>query len=156
MIALSLDALAAGLSYGTKKIAVPPSCLAVISAICSGMLCVSLLFGGWIHPYIPPTVAKFICFGILFAMGLCKLFDSVIKGAIRKRPNISLKISAFQLHFVLQIYADAEAADADHSHSLSIWEAAYLSVALSLDGMAAGFGVSVLVWGCCCPCCCLW
>ena len=50
------------------------------------------------------------------------------------------RFSALRLHFILQIYADPEEADADDSRVLSLREAAALAAALSLDGLAAGFG----------------
>ena len=140
--ALSLDAFATGVSYGMRKIEVPIAPLLVISLICSGMLTMSIVCGAWIRTMIAADITHLICFAIFLVMGIFKLFDSVIKSYIRKKNGISIKLSTSKIHLILNIYADAEIADADHSQSLSVYEAAYLAVALSLDGMAAGFGVT--------------
>ncbi|MDA6840406.1 manganese efflux pump, partial [Escherichia coli] len=53
------------------------------------------------------------------------------------------------LNFILTVYADPEQADQDRSRLLSPAEAFSLAVALSLDGLAVGFGAalgSVGVW----------
>ena len=44
---------------------------------------------------------------------------------------------------LLCIYADPKQADADCSNSISVKEAISLAVALSLDGMAVGFGAAL-------------
>ena len=47
------------------------------------------------------------------------------------------------MRFILNIYANPEKADSDHSRILSPSEAAYLVVALSLDNLAVGFGAGI-------------
>ena len=44
----------------------------------------------------------------------------------------------------LTVYADTERADLDRSKSISVKEAVYLAMALSIDGFAAGFGWGLL------------
>jgi putative sporulation protein YtaF len=53
-------------------------------------------------------------------------------------------VKLFDLNVVLTVYADAGRADLDHSKSISVREAVYLALALSLDGFAAGFGWGLL------------
>ncbi|MFR7949564.1 MAG: manganese efflux pump [Acutalibacteraceae bacterium] len=50
----------------------------------------------------------------------------------------------FSLKFILDVYADPEKADRDGSRVLSPAEAASLAVALSLDGLAVGFGAALM------------
>ena len=145
VMAVSIDAFVASLAYGTSKIRIPPASVVIITLVCSMFLGVSLLFGSLIRPFVPPMLTKIICFLILVILGLAKLCDSSIKHYIRKHKASHRKISFSALHltFILNIYADPEKADRDMSHTLSPKEAASLSAALSLDGLAAGFGAAL-------------
>ena len=141
-LASSVDAFAASFSYGTARIAVPRASLLAVSAICASTLALSHLLGGILAPFLPEGVTHWLSVLILAALGLCKLFDSSLKRWIRKRQGgkREIRFSALRLHFILQIYADPQEADADDSRVLSPREAAALAAALSLDGLAAGFG----------------
>ena len=123
----------------------------VISTVCSAILGLSLLAGVLIRPFVPGELVKAVCFFILLALGLVKVFDSSLKAAIRRRKHIhrDFTFSALHLNFILTVYADPEQADQDRSRLLSPAEAFSLAVALSLDGLAVGFGAalgSVGVW----------
>lgn len=145
--ALSVDAFTASFAYGTNKIKIPVVCVVLMSGICSAILAAGLFLGNRISAWFPPRLTAVLCFVILLALGLVKLFDSSIKAMIRKRNHFSREISfsMFSLHLILRIYADPEEADRDHSRSLSPGEAAALAAALSLDGAAAGFGAGLTV-----------
>ncbi len=79
-----------------------------------------------------------------FLLGVVKLFDSAIKMRIRKHKiDRQVKFSFLSLHFILNVYADPQKADADQSRVLSPLEAVSVSVALSLDGLAVGFGAGL-------------
>ncbi len=143
--ALSVDALIASFSYGVNKIRIPFLSVLTISGVCSAILAVSLLLGSVLRPFLPPGLTKILCFVILFLLGSIKLYDSAIKSYIRKHQPINREItfSLFHLQFMLTIYANPEEADRDASKVLSPLEAAPLAVALSLDGLAAGFGAAL-------------
>ena len=57
--------------------------------------------------------------------------------------NKEWRFSLFSLQFILNIYADPPEADRDASKTLSSAEAASLAVAMSLDGLAVGFGAGM-------------
>lgn len=143
--ALSTDAFVASFAYGSNKIRIPFSSVTVINVVCSSILAISLFLGSIISPFIPEYLTTWICFTILFVLGIIKLFDSLIKSFIRKHINWDkkLKFSFCNLRFILNIYADPEKADIDSSSVLSPLEAASLSIALSLDGLAVGFGAGL-------------
>ncbi len=145
IIALSTDAFVASFSYGTNKIKIPFSSVIIINIVCTVMLAISLFFGSILRPYLPEKLIKIICFIILTILGIIKLFDSSIKALIRKHKNIHKKISFSALHlkFILNVYANPEEADKDLSHTLSASEAVSLALALSLDGLAVGFGAAL-------------
>lgn len=146
VIALSVDAFVASFAYGSDKIKIPVISVAIISSICSMVLIVSTLLGSFIKQFIPPHSTNIICFIILFILGTIKLFDSSIKSFIRKNANLKkeLKFSAFNLSFILNIYADPQNADCDSSKILSPAEAAPLAFALSIDGLAVGIGAGLV------------
>ena len=146
VVALSLDAFVASFAYGAQRIRIPYSSAAIISVICTAMLAVSLLAGSLLRPFLPQSLTKGLCFAILFLLGLVKLCDSTIKTLIRKhkRMHRQVSFSLFSLMFILDVYADPEKADRDGSRELSPAEAASLAVALSLDGLAVGFGAALM------------
>lgn len=142
---LSLDAFIASFAYGSNKIKMSLPSLIVINLVCSGILGLSLLLGATIQPYLSPDVNRLLCFLILFIIGLTKLLDDLAKAFIRKHGRLSKRIrfSFLNFKFVLNVYANPEKADVDHSKSISLGEAVSLAVALSLDGMAVGFGAAL-------------
>lgn len=143
--ALSTDAFVASFAYGSNKIRIPFSSVTIINVVCSSILAVSLFLGSIVSPFLPECLTKWICFTILFVLGIVKLFDSSLKSFIRKHNDWDkkLKFSFFNLKFILNIYANPEKADIDSSNVLSPLEAASLSIALSLDGLAVGFGAGL-------------
>lgn len=144
-LALSSDTFIASFSYGVNKIKIPFISGIVINLICCGILTISLFFGYFFRDYISDTLVSVICFIILAGLGTIKLFDSSIKTIIRRNNNLhkEVKFHLFNLKFILNIYADPECADCDESKQLSISEAATLAMALSIDGLAAGFGAAL-------------
>lgn len=114
-LALSVDSFVASFSYGTSKIKIPFSSVGIISVTSSLITGLSMLTGSFVKDYIPSGFTTLLSFGILFLLGVLKLFDS----------------------------SQPKNADKDHSQSISPKEALSLSAALSLDGCAAGFGASL-------------
>lgn len=143
--ALSIDAFAAGFSYGADRIRVPVSSSLIISLICSGLLGVSLLLGTAVQPILSPGLATGIGFAILAVLGIVKLFDSSLKAWIRRHPTWKKRcqFSLPHLHLILTIYADPPAADLDRSQSLSPAESVSLAIAMSLDGLGVGLGAGL-------------
>lgn len=140
---LTTDAFGAGLSYGAGSIKIPKSSVIIISFLCSLMLGVSLFLGDVFSQIIPEHTTKYLCFFILFFLGLTKLFDLLLKKYINQKSKIKFHFSVFNLKFILTVYADAKLADADNSKTLSTKEAVALAIALSIDGLAVGFGASL-------------
>jgi putative sporulation protein YtaF len=145
VLALSADAFVTSLAYGTNKIKIPFASVIVINLICTGVLALSILAGSFLSPYFPVNLAKMMSFIILFFLGAEKIFDSAIRTFIRKHSSLNkeFKFSMFNLNFILNVYADPQKADRDYSHLLSPLEAISLALALSFDGIAAGFGIGL-------------
>ena len=67
---LSMDAFAAGLSYGVEKVWVPFSSLSIIALLSGGMLTASLFAGNLLLSLIPDRLTKILSFLVLFLLAL--------------------------------------------------------------------------------------
>ncbi|MCL2637019.1 MAG: sporulation membrane protein YtaF [Oscillospiraceae bacterium] len=146
VFAVSADAFASSFAYGAKKIIIPFSSVMVISAVSAAFLAVSLFAGNFFRGFLSEETAGILCFFILFFLGLVKLLDNAVKSFIKRRNksiNGQLKFKLLNINFILNIYANPEDADEDRSKVLSPAEAVSLSIALSLDGLAAGIGTAL-------------
>lgn len=144
--ALSMDAFVASFAYGTSKIKIPFKSAIIINVVCSTILAIALFAGGIISKFIPSTFTTSICFALLLMLGLAKLFDSTLKALIGPEGSLSrnyqFELSDFR--FFLKVCIDNTSADVDHSLVLSPKESLSLAIALSLDGLAAGFGTGLV------------
>ena len=118
--ALSVDAFAAGFSYGVSKIKVPFLSVLIVAGVSSLTLAGSMLAGNMISSLIPGGLTRQFSFLMLFVIGIVKLFD-------RSRSDA------------------AEAANKNQDDLVSPGEALMLGAALSLDSIAAGIGAGVAV-----------
>ena len=146
VVALSMDAFVASFAYGTSKIKIPFKSAIVINVVCSAILGIALFAGSLIGKFIPSIFTTSICFAMLLMLGLAKLFDSTLKALIGPGGSLSrnyqFKVSDFR--FFLNVCIDSTAADVDNSLVLSPKESFSLALALSLDGLAAGFGTGLV------------
>ena len=144
--ALSMDAFIASFAYGTSNIKIPFKSAIIINVVCSAILGVALFTGSIISNFIPSIFTTSICFTMLLMLGLAKLFNSTLKALIGPNGTLSrnyqFELSDFR--FFLKVCIDNTAADADHSIELSPKESLSLAIALSLDGLAAGFGTGLV------------
>lgn len=145
--ALSMDAFVASFAYGTSKIKIPFKSAMTINLVCSSILAIALFMGSIISKYIPSVFTTSICVTVLLMLGLTKLFDSTLKAILNKSGTLSRDVSfkLFDFRFFLRVCLDSTEADIDHSYELSPKESVSLSVALSLDGLAAGFSTGLMV-----------
>lgn len=141
-----IDAFIASIAYGTNKIKIPIYSAIVISIIGSLVLGIALFFGGFIKDFLPGNLPRIMSFIILMGLGIYRLFESLFKTLIKKHSNLDKPVTfkLFDFEFVLQVYADETIADFDKSKILTIKEAFYLALALSLDSLAVGFGSSLV------------
>lgn len=144
--ALSIDAFVASFAYATSKIKIPFKSALIINVVSTTILGIALFFGNIVSRFIPSIFTTSICFTMLLMLGLAKLFDSTLKALLGTRGsltrNYEFKVSDFRLF--LKVYIDNTAADVDHSLILSPKESFSLALALSLDGLAAGFGAGLV------------
>ena len=145
--ALSMDAFVASFAYGTSKIKIPFKSAMTINLVCSSILAIALFMGSIISKYIPSVFTTSICVTMLLMLGLSKLFDSTLKSILVKSGTLSRDVSfkLFDFRFFLRVCLDSTEADIDHSYELTPKESVSLAVALSLDGLAAGFSTGLMV-----------
>lgn len=143
--ALSMDAFVASFAYGANKVKIPFSSVTAINVICSSILAVSLFFGSVISNFIPQSLTHLICFLILFILGLTKFGESLVEWIKEKKGDIkkNIKISFIGINFDINMGIQEEKIDLNPSKILKIKEASSLSIALSLDGLAVGFGAAL-------------
>lgn len=137
-----MDALVASIAYGTNKIKIPLMSVITINVVCSSLLGISLYLGSLVREVVPGNFIAIVGISILLMLGIYQLFESIVKSFIEKSLNKDKKMNfqLFDFKFVLEIYVDETKADFDQSSRLNAKEALALAIALSLDGLAAGFG----------------
>ena len=144
--ALSIDAFVASIAYGTNKIKIPFISVITINIVCSSLLGISLYLGSIIRDIAPGNLMSYLGVSILFALGIYQLFSGVAKNFINKclKKDKKVNFQLFNFKFVLEIYVDETMADFDQSRRLNTKEASALALALSVDGLAAGFGMALV------------
>lgn len=145
VLSLCVDALVASFAYGTNKIKIPVVSSIVLTSISTLFLMISISLGSLIHGLISETLAQTICFITLFLLGFLRIFEGLLKNYLNKKslcPH-NIEVTLFNFKLVLNVYADVTLADLDHSKVLSIKEALYLGIALSLDSLIVGFGAAL-------------
>lgn len=144
VLALSTDAFATSFAYGSDRIKISAMSLCIISGVCGFTFMISLLCGEFVQLFLSPNQAIWVSSLVLMTLGAGKFLNSIIKQRIKRQKvrEKKLSFSFFHINVILQIYADPKEADLDSSKILTPLEAFPLSIALSLDGLAAGFGMA--------------
>lgn len=146
VVALSVDVFLASVACGTEHIRIEGKTALCISAICSGVLFLSLTVGNLLDGIIKETYTEVLCFAGLLLVGVFKLVEYGIKAYIRKYKFLCkrVKITFSQLNFILSIYNNPVMADKDRSSTMSVAEGAFFALAMSMDGFFGGLGAAFL------------
>ncbi|MDF2567866.1 MAG: sporulation protein [Oscillospiraceae bacterium] len=151
VLVLCLDAFAVSVAYGVNKIKFTIASTLVISLVGTSFLGISLFAANIIGQFVPGDVCKWAGFIILFMIGFTDFFQGSIKSYLRSKTNYKkdMKFKFCDIKFAVAVYLDETKADADNSKQLSVKEAFYLAVALSIDSLAIGFGsglAQISIW----------
>lgn len=140
-----MDSFVASMALGADGVRIPVRSAALIGGVSAGVLTTALLLGQLLAPVLPLWALKTVSFLVLVTLGLIRLFEGLIKTLLREGGGTSadLRFRFLSFQFLLTIYADGALADADHSKTLTPGEAGALSLALSLDSLAAGIGAGL-------------
>lgn len=145
VIALSVDSFLASLAYGAERIKIPIKSALLISLIGVAFLSISLYTASFIQQFIPEDICSKIAFIIFFLIGISALFQGTIKSFLKTCERKKLEFSCKGISFVLDVYLDETNADMDNSKLLSLKEALYLAVALSIDSLVSGFALGISI-----------
>jgi putative sporulation protein YtaF len=149
-LALSIDGLLVGFSYGARGIRVPGRSLAII-ALCTGAgMGASMGLGQLAGGLIGNGLAHFVGGGALLLLGLWQLGQALVQHAAGKQADESQLLARWHLAsfgIVIEIIHAPEAADQDASGDIDPKEAVALGVVLGLDTLAAGFAASLVGFG---------
>lgn len=143
------DSFFMSVAYGAEQIKISWKATVIISFCGTLLLGASILLAKTFTQFLSADIGKWISFFILTALGLTHLFQAQVKHYVKKHKQQPLIIKMKNVSFVIDIFLDETEADQDHSKELSIKEAAYLGVALSLDSLASGlaYGIGVVNLG---------
>jgi putative sporulation protein YtaF len=143
-LAVSLDSLGVGLSYGVKKVWVPLSSLFLLSALSSLAMLTSMLVGRFAGSFLSAGTARILGGLTLIGLGFFTLLTA--KRVRHGEGNKKDKLLVFRLRplgLVVQVIRDPDSADLDQSGEISAGEAMLLGTALALDSLGAGFGAAL-------------
>lgn len=165
VVVLSMDAFAAGLSYGMEGVRVPFLSIFIIAFLSGSMLTASLLAGNLILKLIPEAFTKGISFSILFLLSLYKFYDSFPRcipmkdfaagilhffcpHALTQKKKGTQSLLGAQSPFSKNNNSTAnnclttreitKKINKEDTSYLSYKEAAFLALALSIDNVSAG------------------
>ncbi len=144
-LALSIDCLGAGFSYGLQKIMLPWYGILIICCCSGAVLAGSMLLGGWLEQFVAPEFVRFLGAGVLIGLGVCILGKSIQELVQQEEEDQALfqwEIARFGI--IIQILKEPRRADLDRSGMISSKEALWLGLALSLDSCGAGIGMALM------------
>ena len=140
VLAVCIDSFATSITYGIGKIKIPFHCTILINLIGAAMLAISLMMADFISDRITINSIKMLSGGLLFLIGAANLFFPFIKSIFTHCKGKELtNFDCVKKSILLVIFLDETKADMDRSKCLSVKEACFLGLALSVDSLASGF-----------------
>jgi len=96
--------------------------------------------GPLLRGLLPVAVVRFFAFVIFFLPGCLRLSFPLFKIYISRHCGVhkDIHFSFSRLRFILSIYGNPAEADEDRNRVLSMKEAAFFGLAMSIDSLAAG------------------
>lgn len=140
LVAVSLDSLTAGFSYGTERVHIKALALLFLSCIPALFITAAGGLGEIVCSLLPPGALPFLSFFMLAAIGTAKLLESLIRHIAKKYPSLmgNWGCQIKQINIVFTVYLSPEEANRTERQILSAKEALLLSLALSLDSVLVG------------------
>lgn len=142
LIAISIDSLVIGITYGMKKIHIPVSSIITINIICTVVLFISMLLGKLFKFILPNNISNLLSFFILLSLGVYYIIQGTTKNISNSERNLNkiIEIKISSIRIVVDIAVDCTKADLNKSGDLDILESIYLGIALSIDALGIGIG----------------
>lgn len=139
-VALSLDGLGMGLSYGVRRIKIPLVPLFIICLASGLAIFLSMLAGEILEAFLSARVSLVLGAVLLMLMGLWIILQNFFLITVgpslyrSKLPHVGL---------VVRILKEPVLADLNWSGEIDTHEAVFLGVALAMDALGAGFGAAL-------------
>ncbi|GED60134.1 sporulation membrane protein YtaF [Brevibacillus formosus] len=163
-LAISMDSVSVGLTYGLRNMKMPFLSLVVVSGCSFAVVYGVMLVGSSLTEWLTPEIGKYIGAAVLILMGLFTLWrliaarsgteaqestadssNAVVAAEKQEEQEPIVLLSQFRIFGVMiQILKDPSKADADRSGHIMGWEAVMLGLALSLDAFGAGISLTFL------------
>ncbi|CAI8764291.1 putative sporulation protein YtaF [Brevibacillus sp. IT-7CA2] len=163
-LAISMDSVSVGLTYGLRNMRMPFLSLVVVSGCSFAVVYGVMLVGSSLTEWLTPEIGKYIGAAVLILMGLFTLWrliatrsgteaqesttascNAVVAAEKQEEQEPIVLLSQFRIFGVMiQILKDPSKADADRSGHIMGWEAVMLGLALSLDAFGAGISLTFL------------
>lgn len=143
VLATCCDSFFMSVAYGVEDIKIPKRCILMIAFCGTFFLGASISMASLVTDIISPNMGKWVSFTILFLLGMMNLFQVQVKRYVSKHKQKPLIIQFKGISFVIDIFLDEKEADIDRSKDLSLKEALYLGVALSIDSLASGLAYGI-------------
>lgn len=162
-VAVSVDSLAVGVTYGLRQIRFAPWALVIVGTCTLLLMAVAVVLGRTASGVLPAQVSEVIGAAILIGMGGWQLqrglrdrrtfsrvpapglpgaADGVASGEVHARRLLtSFRIPLVGI--VVQVLEDPVRADRDASQRIEAKEALVLGIALGLDAFGAGVGAAL-------------
>lgn len=156
-LAISMDSVSVGLTYGLRNMRMPFLSLVVVSGCSFAVVYGVMLLGSSLTYWLTPEIGKRVGAAVLICMGLFTLWRLIsprsasgqdVSAAValenqgEPQPALLSQFRVFGL--MIQILRDPSQADADRSGHIMGWEAVMLGLALSLDAFGAGISLTFL------------
>lgn len=149
-LALSLDGLFVGMSYGFRDIRLPWVSLAIIGCCTMVGMSGSLWLGTTFGRFMADGAAAVMGSIIIGIIGLWQLgqgwAEAVRRRTGEKGPTAVLRWHIKRLGVIVHVFRDPSIIDADRSGDIDTKEALLLGTALGADAFGAGFAAAMLGW----------
>jgi len=142
---ITIDSFIVCFSYGTNKIRISTGTILLINIISSAIFAIAMLLGRVVSGFFSSQTAYVLSFLTLFIMGVIRFCPPVFNAWLQRwvKEGKTIKVKAFDLKFMIEICLDNTKADKDNSKDISLNEAIYLSLVLSIDSIIAGLGAGI-------------
>lgn len=140
LVAVSLDSLTAGFSYGAGRVHIKTLSLFFLACVPALFITAAGGLSEIVGSLLPPGVLPFLSFFMLAAIGIAKLLESLIRSIAKKHPSLmgNWGCQIKQINIIFTVYLSPEEANRKDLQVLSAKEALLLSLALSLDSVLVG------------------
>jgi putative sporulation protein YtaF len=143
-MAVSLDGLFAGMTYGLRRIRLTLPAYLIIGATSGVLMLLAVTAGDILGGLLPARLASVLGAVTLLGLGIWHLGGAWRRDLMRSSgDDCGGPLARFRLPplgIVVEILRDPGQADIDHSGQIESREAGALGLALGLDALAAGLG----------------